>query len=170
MAVGPRRRRVWFRQPASASRAFSVSFNTRSRKLSVPIKRRNASKSAATQSVELAFAVPQVVAHRMTRMALAGSSPSKADRQEFNEMVSEKQSAFSQAWIAMATETLRTNQSIATSLFGGLLFPRSGTRSSMASITKTMQNASKSIFSKGLAPIHRTAVANSKRLGKAKAR
>jgi hypothetical protein len=40
-------------------------------------------KSLIAKAAELAFAVPQVVAHRVTRMALAGPSLSDRDRKEF---------------------------------------------------------------------------------------
>lgn len=85
-------------------------------------------------------------------------------------MIAEKHVAFSQAWMAMATETVRANQAIAASLFGSFLFPRSGTQASTASVTRKMQTAANAIVSKGLSPIHRTAVANAKRLRKSKAR
>src|SRR5438128_1971363 len=50
---------------------------------------------------ELAFAVPQVVAHRLTRMALAGPVLSARDRREFHGMGQEKVHAFWQSWFAM---------------------------------------------------------------------
>ena len=136
----------------------------------MPAKRRKVQHSIAAKSVELAFAVPQVVAHRMARMALAGATPSQGDRREFNKMVSEKQAAFSQAWIAMTSETFRVNQSIAASLFGNFLFPFAGAKSSGTKLSRKMQSAAGSIIGKGLAPIHRTAVANAKRLAKVNAR
>ena len=96
-------------------------------------------------------------------MALAGSTPSTSGRREFTKMASEKQAAFSQAWIAMATEAFRANQSIATLLFSGSLFPHSRAKATPARISRKMQSAANSIVSKGLAPVHRTAVANAKR-------
>lgn len=136
----------------------------------MPANRRRASKSTAAKSVELALAVPQVIAHRLARMALAGASPSERDRREFSKMVAEKQTAFSQAWMAMATEAFRANQSIAASLFGSFMFPRPMSRSSTSGITRKIHKAANSIMDKGLSPIHRTAVANAKRLGKSKTR
>ena len=56
------------------------------------------SRSIATKTAELAVAVPHVVFHRVTRMALAGPVPSARDRKEFQLMVEEKKAAFSQAW------------------------------------------------------------------------
>ena len=51
----------------------------------------------ARQATDLAVAAPQVVAHRLTRMAMAGANPSARDRREFTRMVSEKQTAFQQS-------------------------------------------------------------------------
>lgn len=136
----------------------------------MPAKRRKASKSAATKSAELAFAVPQVIAHRVARMALASPSPSERDRREFSRMFSEKQVAFSQAWVTMATEAFRAHQSIAMSLWSSFMFPRPMTQASTVAIAKQVRNATNSIMSKGISPIHRTAVANAKRLGKVKVR
>lgn len=135
----------------------------------MPTHRRRSSGSIAARSAELAMAIPQVVAHRMMRMALAGSSPSAGDQREFNTMISEKQAAFSQAWLAMASEAFRANQSIAASVVGSFLFSSSSIKST-ASISRKVQGAANSIVSKGLAPIHRTVVANAKRLRKVKAR
>ena len=46
------------------------------------LKSSRASKSLAVKGAELAMATPQVVAHRMARMVLAGPNPSPRDRQE----------------------------------------------------------------------------------------
>lgn len=48
------------------------------------------SKSVASKAVELAVAVPQVVAHRVARMAISGPTLSDRDRKEFELMVAEK--------------------------------------------------------------------------------
>ena len=68
-------------------------------------KRRSRSKTAlAAQVTDLAFSVPQVVAHRMARMASAGSNPSARDRDEFYLMGAEKVAAFYESWAAMQLE------------------------------------------------------------------
>ncbi|QLQ33160.1 MAG: hypothetical protein HZT40_17955 [Candidatus Thiothrix singaporensis] len=43
-----------------------------------------ARKSIPTMTAEMALAVPQVVAHRLTRMALAGTTPSVRDQKNSN--------------------------------------------------------------------------------------
>ncbi|HEY1226452.1 MAG TPA: hypothetical protein VGF26_03960, partial [Ramlibacter sp.] len=58
------------------------------------------SAAMARRTAELAFAAPQVVAHRLQRMAIAGPQLSGRDRKEFTGMVVEKQLAFTQACFA----------------------------------------------------------------------
>ena len=67
--------------------------------------------SLATKSAELAVATPQVVAHRLTRMALGGGNYSDQDLKEFARMGSEKQVAFLASWNAMALQVLRYQHS-----------------------------------------------------------
>ena len=56
----------------------------------MPSRRARKTQSIVTQAVELAFAVPQVVAHRVTRMAIAGPTLSARDRKEFQRMGAER--------------------------------------------------------------------------------
>jgi hypothetical protein len=78
----------------------------------------------AIKAAELAFAVPQVVAHRVTRMALASPKLSPRDRKEFERMVAEKNTAFGESWRAMATQAAVANQALAASFFQSLLSSR----------------------------------------------
>jgi hypothetical protein len=132
-------------------------------------KHTRTSLSIAKQSAEMAFAVPQVIAHRLTRMALAGPVLSSRDQKEFQNMVAEKQAAFTQAWSAMAAESIRVNQAMAMSMFGAFLNPFSRGKSS-SKIATDLQTAAMGVFSKGLAPVHKKAVSNAKRLAKTKLR
>ena len=50
--------------------------------------------AVARHSMGIAMAAPEVVAHRVLRMMLAGKEPSKRDRAEFDLMSSEKVAAF----------------------------------------------------------------------------
>ena len=88
------------------------------------------------QSIELGFAVPQVIAHRLARM----------DPLELHRMGSEKVFAFSEAWLAMAAQAFLEQQRLALSLAQPLWFPWAR------------------IAARGVAPIHRRAVANARRL------
>ncbi len=129
-------------------------------------KRTRTSNTLAKQSSELAFAVPQVIAHRLTRMALSGPVLSSRDQKEFQSMVAEKHAAFTQAWTAMATESARANQALALSMFGAWMNPFALTRHPATKLATDMQTAAMGVFSKGLAPVHKKAVSNAKRLSK----
>jgi hypothetical protein len=119
----------------------------------------------ARQAAELAVAVPQVIAHRLTRLALAGPAPSARDRQEFRRMGAEKAAAFAESWNAMATGMLEANQTLMASFMRGF-WSASGAQRSAASATRRVGRAVTSIVQKGLAPVHRCAVANAKRLSR----
>ncbi len=117
--------------------------------------------STAAKLRELGLAAPQVIAHRLTRMVLAGPTISTRDRKEFTGMVKEKQAAVAQAWMGMFAEGVRLQQQLAMSLFTG------ATPSQHAARAKS---AASRIASTGLAPFHRKAVANAKRLARTKLR
>jgi hypothetical protein len=127
-------------------------------------------KSLTTKAVELAVATPQVVAHRVTRMAVAGATLSERDRKEFNLMVAEKKTAFAEAWQAMATQTVRANQTLAASFLRSMWSPRGWGKESVGKMTAQVQGAALDILDKGMAPVHRKAVANAKRLARTKLR
>jgi hypothetical protein len=136
----------------------------------MPSRSTRNTKSLTKKSAELAFAVPQVVAHRMTRMALAGPKLSARDRKEFNGMVAEKAVAFGQAWQAMAMQAVLANQAMATSFMRSFwsLSPRSMVTPAKAAAQ--LQGAALGVLGKGLAPVHRKAMANAKRLARTKLR
>lgn len=139
----------------------------------MPARRARKSSSVAMQSAELAMAVPQVLAHRMMRMALAGPVLSERDRREFQNMVTEKQAAFTQAWFAMAAESFRANQAMALSLFGSMFNPFSmskGPAQVATNMAADMQAAAMGVLGKGLKPVHRKASANARRLAKTRLR
>src|ERR1700678_2954504 len=117
-------------------------------------RRMRKSKSLAVKSVELAVAVPQVVAHRVTRAALAGPTLSDRDRREFQTMINEKQSAFAQAWLDMTMQEFRANKALAILMLRSLFVPFSSKFSSAASTAIQLQKAAVEVLDKGLAPIH----------------
>src|SRR5436189_2885343 len=118
-------------------------------------------RSTAVKLAELGFAAPQVIAHRLTRMALAGPTLSGRDRKEFTGMVREKQAAVAQAWMGMFAEGVRLQQQFALSLMTGATPRLHAGRA---------QTATSRIVGAGLAPIHRKAVSNAKRLRRTKLR
>ena len=112
---------------------------------------------------QLAFAAPQVVAHRVTRMAMAGVSPTARDRKEFRRMGTEKMAAFTESWNAMTIEAFRANQALTASLWRSVWLPwLSGT----PSMSSHLHNAALGVLGKGIAPVHRRAVANARRLAR----
>jgi hypothetical protein len=136
----------------------------------MPPSRKLTSRSLAAQAAELALAVPQVVAHRMTRMALAGPRLSPRDRKEFELMMAEKHSAFSDSWQAMTAQAVKAQHALAASFYQSMLAMSRGARPANASTTAQLQRAALEVLGKGLAPVHRKAVANAKRLGRIKIR
>jgi hypothetical protein len=133
-------------------------------------RRRHKSKSLAAQTIELGLAVPQVIALRAARMAAAGASPSVRDRKEFYRMGAEKVLAFNEAWNAMAAQAFLENQKLALSFVQSLWFPWTHPRSSAKSASRKLTRAGLGILGKGMAPARRRAVANARRLGRAKRR
>ena len=137
------------------------------------VRRRRSPTKIHAQAAELAWAVPQVVAHRVARMANAGASPSLRDRKEFARMVSEKHAAFAESWQAMAMQALHSQQAFATALARAALTPPVRRRKAAAhslALQRQMHEATLALFGTGLAPVHRRAVANAKRLGRTKLR
>jgi hypothetical protein len=113
--------------------------------------KRRKPKRLALQANQLALAVPQVVAHRMARIALAGPSPNARDRREFNGMVNEKIVAFWQSWFAMGWAVVEAaQQAWIASLLGRRAAPLD----------------MHLVFSRGLAPVHGRAMANARRLAR----
>lgn len=112
-------------------------------------------RAVARRLAEVAFAVPQVVARRTSRMAAA--RPSASDRREMSLMVSEKAAAFSEAWIAMSMQAMRVNIAWSAGFLRSPLVPISAARANAAML---------SVFNAGLAPVHRRAVANARRLAR----
>jgi hypothetical protein len=133
-------------------------------------RRKRAAQSLAVKAAELAFAVPQVVAHRVTRMALSSPKLSARDRKEFERMVAEKNVAFGESWSAMAAQAARANQTLAVSFFRSFLSAAQGGKPSAARSAAQLHRAALGILGKGLGPVHRKAVANAKRLARTKLR
>ena len=135
----------------------------------MPSYRLRKSSSLVTKLAELSFAAPQVVAHRLARMALSGQTLSKRDKKEFDLMVAEKRLAFGQSWNAMAVEATRANQALAMSFFKSFWTP-TGRKPSVRAVSSQIQRSAVGVLSKGVEPIHRKAVANAKRLARTKLR
>jgi len=129
-------------------------------------RNRRSSNRAFREMSETAVAAPLVVAHRLTRMMTAGATPSASDRREFQRMGEEKIAAFGESWNAMAWEMLRSNQNLALALMTPWWGVKFGDWSMYLRPLEAWQNSSITVVGKGITPVHRQAVANSKRLGK----
>ena len=123
-------------------------------------------KSLAAQTFEIGIAAPQVVAHRLARMASAGASPSALDRAEFRRMGIEKIAAVNEAWTAMAIQAFWENQKFALTFMQSLWFPWMRPTPTVKSVSRQLNRAAVGILGKGMAPVRRRAVANAKRLGR----
>jgi hypothetical protein len=116
---------------------------------------RSRSTTLARQATELAVAVPQVVAHRLTRMALAGPVLNARDRREFHGMAQEKVHAFWQSWFAMGWAMTQACQQAWIAMLQGARVPLLDTQA---------------VLARGLAPVHRKATANARRLSRTRLR
>ena len=131
----------------------------------MPSRRKRHRRSLVAKAAELTFAVPQVVAHRVARMALAGASPTARDRREFHQMGTEKMAAFSESWNAMTIQALRANYEVVGSFWRAWwAFWLTGKPSPL--VRPRFHDAAYGVLSKGIGPVHRRAVANAKRLGR----
>ena len=117
-------------------------------------QRRN-SRPLARQAAQLALAVPQGMAHRLTRLGLAAPLPRARDRREFHGMAQEKVHAFWQSWFAMGWAMTQGMQQAWLAMLQGARVPLLDAHA---------------ILSHGLTPVHRKATANARRLARTRLR
>ena len=130
----------------------------------MPYPRRRKPRALATQVIELGLAVPQVASHRLTRLSLAGHSPSLRDRREFYLMGSEKVEAFYESWNAMLLEMLAANLKFIFAAGPFWWSASTGTRRAPNAFSKRSRRTALALLGTSLAPFHRRAVANARRL------
>lgn len=114
------------------------------------------------QVAEINAVVPGIVSHRLMRLAWAGAMPSHSDRTELSRMSSEKWQAASQSAVAMTAFAMQQQMAMAQSFMQAMWAPWMGM--SHSSIPAT--NPVAGMLSAGLAPYHRIATANARRLRK----
>jgi len=100
------------------------------------------------------------------RMALAGPRPTARDRREFHFMAAEKVAAFYESWNAMYVQMLRYQWQTAAAILRSISFPPLYSWSFAALGRTRATRSALAILNKGLAPVHRRAVANARRLGR----
>jgi hypothetical protein len=118
-------------------------------------------RTLARQAAELAVAAPQVIASRLGRLALAGANPSSRDRREFARMIIEKQAAAGQAFAAMAAQGWLAAPLITASFVRAAWTPWFG---GPHPVVAQVQDSAERVLAGALAPVHRAAVANARRL------
>lgn len=110
----------------------------------------------------LSLAVPEVITHRLWRMARAGTTPSARDRAEFQRMHLEKIAAFYASWNAMFLEVARTNMRLAFTPWWS--WPGASATRGMQDLVAQSQRIGTAVMAAGLAPVQRRATANARRL------
>ncbi|GAB3382454.1 polyhydroxyalkanoate granule-associated phasin [Azotobacter armeniacus] len=126
---------------------------------------RHRTNRVSKQAAELAVAVPQVIALRVVRIAMAGSNPAARDRREFHLMGAEKVAAFSESWMAMYMQMFQVNRELAFSLMKAWN-PMLGGKGACFRSAQAFQSAMLAVLGKGMAPLHKRAVGNAKRLSR----
>jgi hypothetical protein len=137
-------------------------------------KRTPGSAQVMAQVGKLSVAVPQVIAHRVGRMAAAGPVLSARDRKEFVGMVVEKQVAFAQSMQGMWLASLQAQQNLwqawSRSLAQSLWQPPWMAPAASSGLARQAQRAGLSVISQGLAPLERKASSNARRLARTRRR
>jgi hypothetical protein len=132
-----------------------------------------ARRDALTRSLELGAAVPAVIAIRTARMMAAGASPTPADRREMSRMVSEKIDAFGKAWWMMASRqqlaSVEAWVAFSRAFWAPWMRPFSLPSSAAAQrdrqrLQRRLSRSQAAVYASGLAPLHRAATANLRRL------
>lgn len=85
-------------------------------------------------------------------------------------MVAEKQAAFFESWGAMAMQAAAAQQALAAAWLKNCWALPGGKVPQGQAWAQQVQGAALGVLSKGLAPVHRKAVANAKRLARSKRR
>ena len=132
----------------------------------MPRRPRRANRRLATRALDLSIAVPQVVAHRLARIAQAGATPSASDLAEIHRMGVEKFAAFGAAWQAMALAAMRAQQSYLRALSRAMLAPWWLAPPSPGAMARRAGAVAGNVLAAGIAPIRHKAVGNARRLGR----
>ena len=126
--------------------------------------------SLARHTAAIAWTAPQVVAHRLARMALAGPVLSARDRREFSRMGAEKVTAFYESWNAMYAQGWRIQQEMWSASLRAMWLPWQARTISPARQLLALQGATSRILEKGMVPVRKRTVANARRLRRTRRR
>jgi predicted Co/Zn/Cd cation transporter (cation efflux family) len=115
------------------------------------------------QLAEINAVVPGIVSRRVMQFAWAGTNPSRSDRKEMSRMAAEKWQAASQSAMAMTAFAMEQQMQVAQSFWQAIWAPWMGMS---ADYGRPVANPVASLLNAGIAPYHRIATANARRLGK----
>ena len=115
------------------------------------------------QVAEINAAVPGIVSRRLMQLAWAGAEPSRSDRTEVSRMSSEKWQAASQSAMAMTAFAMQQQMAMTQSFWQAVWAPW---MSLSVGHAPAVSNPVAGMLSAGIAPYHRIATANARRLGK----
>ena len=122
---------------------------------------------AGRKVVDIGVATPQVMAHRLTRMAFAGPLLSERDRNEFMGMMLEKQQAFGQAWWAACNAAVCSPCANAWAVWHTVMSGQLATQpAAWWKLTEHAWHPAAQIWNAALTPIHSKATSNAKRLSR----
>ena len=126
---------------------------------------------AGTMVSETLAASHMVIGHRQKAIEQAVSDPLGADHAELGRMVTEKSAAFGAASVSLAHDWWAMQGDISTQMLaiGNIMAGRPpGPRATEAMIARGQRIGSAALASsiRAMAPVHRTATTNAKRLGK----
>ena len=130
---------------------------------------------AGTMWGETISAAHAVVGHRSKTIESAMNNPFGADHAELGRMVSEKSSAFGAAGASLARDYLAMHADLSAqaAAMGKLMMGQLPTASAaQAMLTRNQRLASAALVSsvRAMTPIHKTATANARRLGRSRQR
>jgi hypothetical protein len=121
--------------------------------------RQQKQKQIRQKTADIMASSPIVIANRLARFASPGAVTNVKDQAEFQRMGAEKVAAFYESWNAMGLEVMRVQQEWAyQSAFAW--WPQHAAAKAWPSPVE----AALRVIDEGLAPVHRRAVANARRL------
>jgi hypothetical protein len=106
-----------------------------------------------------------VMAHRTSRMAAHGANPSARDQVEMMRMGSEKVQAFHESWFGMWGAAARAQWAWGSAMAQTAAAALQG-KPPPPTALRAAQSATQRVLAAGLAPVHRKAVANARRLSR----
>lgn len=131
---------------------------------------RSSASRVASRLVQLSADVPQVVAHRVSRMASTGPVPSARDRREFTGMVVEKPMAFAHSAMNMWMAGLQVQQAFWASLSRAMWQPPGRFLQAHADAVRRAGQGGWFVLDQGIGPIQKQAASNARRLNRRSAR